>query len=99
MGDITWLRKPILQPSNDIVNGFVKNWMKAVLYRGWKLRMCHAITKPMAKEHVIGHIIVKQIKLLKPGWLARTHGLAKCVFTKLEVRWLMETVRNFGQFG
>ena len=64
------LLKPILQPSNDIVNGFLKKWMKVVLYMRWKLWTCHAIIKPMAKDQVSGLIIVKESKLLKPGWLA-----------------------------
>ena len=41
LGGITWLLKPILQHSNDNVNGF-KNWLKVVLYRGWKLWTCQA---------------------------------------------------------
>ena len=53
----------------------------------------------MAKEQIIGLIIMKESKLFKPGSLALTHGLAKCAIRKLEGRWLMRTIRNFGQFG
>ena len=53
---ITWLLKPILQPSNDIVNG-CKKMAEVVFYKGWKLWRCHTIMKAMAKEQVIGLII------------------------------------------
>ena len=96
IGDKTWLLKPILQPA--LSTAFKKLNESGPLHRFETLDVpCHH--QPMAKEQVTGLAIVKESKLLKPGWLARTHGLAKSVFTKLEVRWLMRTVRNFGQFG
>ena len=66
---MTWLFKPILQPSNDIVNG-CKKMDEVVFYKGWKLWRCHTSMKAMAKEQVIHLIIVKESKLLKPGLLA-----------------------------
>ena len=59
------LRKPILQPSNDIVNGCEK-WTK---WSSTKVEvLCHSETYGKRAIHWL--TIVKESKLLKPGWWA-----------------------------
>ena len=82
---VTWLLKLIFRPS-------CKKWTKwcdTKVGNSGGAMLSWNLWQKNKSVTVIGLIIVKEIKLPKPGSLARTHGFAECVLVirKLEVCW------------